>query len=383
MQCYTASDLALQSERKSTLPEQSFEEFFSNAYKRAQTTGLRKSVEARDSAGFQVTAGAELGHPDFEHLKVGEKKEAQGVVFFLDIRGFTKLSFVLPNDELLWILQALTEAAIRSVIQFGGHVMEFTGDGIMAVFGDSRTVPEIAGFAALHTTAFLMKGVQDYVNPQLQRLGTEPVRIGVGMEFGDILWSRIGILNTTQVKPISEATFLAGKLSCGGKTKAWEAMVGANLAAWIPDDFKEPAPKYKFTANGVEYSRDLFLFKWDQFGSANQVGGGELRKRLLGHKLASNIQKSPYLLGLKVLTEAGYDVVFDMSADCPHLVVGLDRNGDRAAILTFESNSPHAVPSVFLRQNGHLERIDVEGGQWARSGADLVALMAGVRKAWS
>jgi class 3 adenylate cyclase len=365
------------------MPEQRFDEFFSNAYKRAKTAGLRKSVEARDSAGLQVTAGAELGHPDFEHLKVGEKKEAQGVVFFLDIRGFTKLSFVLPNDELLWILQALTEAAIRSVIQFGGHVIEFTGDGIMAVFGDSRTVPEIAGFVALHTTSFLMKGVQDYVNPQLQRLGTEPVRIGVGMEFGDILWSRIGILNTTQVKPISEATFLAGKLSCGGKTKAWEAMVGANLAAWIPGDFKVPAPKYKFTANGVEYSRDLFLFKWDQFGSANQVGGGELQKRLLGHKLASNIQKSPYLLGLKVLTEAGYDVVFDMSADCPHLVVGLDPNGDLAAILTFASNSPHAVPSVFVRQSGHLERIDVEGDQWARSGADLVALMGGLRKAWS
>jgi class 3 adenylate cyclase len=365
------------------LLQQSFGDFFSSAYKRAQTTGLKKSFEARDSAGLQATAGAQLGHPDFEHLKVGERKEAQGVVFFLDIRGFTKLSFVLPNDELLWILQALTEAAIKSVIQFGGHVIEFTGDGIMAVFGDSHTAAESAGFAALDATAFLMKGVQDYVNPQLESLGTEPVRIGVGMEFGDILWSRIGILNTTQVKPISEATFLAGKLSCGGKTKAWEAMVGANLAAWIPDDFKVPAPKYKFTANGVEYSRDLFLFKWDQFGSANRTGGGELRKRLLGHKLASNIQKPPYLVGLKILTEAGYDVVFDMSTDCPHLVVNLDRNTNLQAILTFESNSPHSVPSVFLRQNGHLERIDVEADQWVQSGADLVALLAGVRKAWS
>src|SRR5579864_4411982 len=148
------------------MSEQSFEDFFSSAYQRAKTRGVTKVAEARDSAAsLQAGAAAKLGHPDFESLLVGETREGQGVILFLDIRGFTKLSFVLSNNELLWILQALTEAAVKSVIQFGGHVMEFTGDGIMAVFGDSQVSAEAAGFSALHTTAFLMKGVRDYVNP--------------------------------------------------------------------------------------------------------------------------------------------------------------------------------------------------------------------------
>lgn len=364
------------------MAERTFEDLFSGAYRRAKATGVTKFAEARDSLPLlKAEAAAKLGHPEFEHLRVGETKDGQGVVLFLDIRGFTKLSFVLSNNELLWILQALTEAAINSVIQFGGHVMEFTGDGIMAVFGDSQLHPELAAFSALNTTAFLMKGVQENVNPRLENLGTEPVRTAVGMEFGEILWSRIGILNTTQVKPISEATFLAGKLSCGGRTKAWEAMVGASLAEWIPDDFKVRAPKYEFVANGVGYSRELFLFKWEQFGRANQLAGATLKSRLLGRKLSSSIQKSPYLAALKLLTVAGYDVFLDESTDCPHLLVELDHEGELAALITFESASACAIPVVFVRHDKELERIEVDPVQWVQSGGNLVSLVAALRNA--
>jgi hypothetical protein len=335
----------------------------------------------REGRALDASVAARLGHPGFENLKIGETAEDQGVVFFLDIRGFTKLSFVLSNRELLWILQALTEAAVESVLQFNGHVIEFTGDGIMAVFGDSRMVSEESAFAALHTTSFLMKGIQDNVNPRLEHFGTEPIRTAVGMEFGDILWSRIGVLNSSQVKPISEATFLAGKLSCGGKTKAWEAMVGADLAEWIPDGFKVPAPKYKFVANGVEYSRDLYLFKWEQFGNENLSRPKEFRKLLLERKLNARPQKSPYLTSLRVLTEAGYHVYLDESADCPHVVVELDRQRDLSAILTFDTNSPDAMPSVFLKERGNLENIDLDPVQWEKSGRDLVAMLAAVRMA--
>lgn len=283
--------------------------------------------------------------------------------------------------ELLWILQALTEAAVESVLQYCGHVIEFTGDGVMAVFGDSRMSSEESAFSALHTTSFLMKGIQDYVNPRLEHFGTEPIRTAVGMEFGDILWSRIGILNRSQVKPISEATFLAGKLSCSGKTKAWEAMVGANLAEWVPEDFKVAAPKYKFVTNGVEYSRDLFLFKWEQFAHENLLRPKEFRRLLVERKLKPTRQKSPYLTSLKLLTEAGYKVFFEESADCPHLVVELDKLKNLSAILTFDSNSGQSMPSIFLRVRGNLEKIDLDPVQWEKSGRDLVAMMAAARVA--
>jgi adenylate cyclase len=373
------------------MPDLSFQELFSGAYNRTLREAVEKRFElreggaARQAAIDQLASVATLralGHPEFEDLDVGETREGQGVVFFLDIRGFTKLSFVLDNAELLRILQALTETAVASVTQFSGHVIEFTGDGIMAVFGDSKNTPEAAGFAALHTTSFLMKGIQEVVNPALERAGTEAVRAAIGMEFGEILWSRIGIFGTTQVKPVSEATFLAGKLSTGERTKAWEAKVGAYLATWIPDDYKVQVPKFKFIANGVEYSRELFLFKWDQFGATYRMSAAGLQKRFFARKLGQAVAKSPYLAALKFLTEAGYNTVFDDSTDCPHLVVDVDPSRGLQAIVTFEAEFSSGTPSVFVRQNGKLEVVEVDRKEWAESGADLARLMAGIAKTW-
>jgi class 3 adenylate cyclase len=270
------------------MAERTFSELFSTAYDRARGKEVvAKSLQASEGRALDVAISVALGHPDFEHLQVGQTAKGRGVVFFLDIRGFTKLSFVLPNEELLVILQALTMASVASVLQFGGHVIEFTGDGVMAVFGDSRTVAELAAFSALHTTAFLMKGIRDEVNPRLVQNGTQPVRTGVGMEFGEILWSRIGILGNTQVKPISEATFLAGKLSSSKFTAAWESKVGAELANWIPGDFKAAAKKYEFTMDKRAYERELFVFKWEEFGLVYQSQAAALKKRLIERKLGA------------------------------------------------------------------------------------------------
>ena len=260
--------------------EDIFGEYYSSAYQRARSNDkLTKSLAMSESAG------ADLGHPDYTALQVGDMVEGQGVIFFLDIRGFTKLSIALPNQELVAILQALTEASVRLIHHFKGHVIEFTGDGVMAAFGDAQSSPEAGALAALQTTAALMVGVRDRVNPQLEELGTETVRTAVGMEFGKVLWSRIGIGSTTQVKPISDVTFLAGKLCTSKFTGAWESKVGAGLAAWIPDEFKQRARKYEFTLNNKNYSRDLFLFKWEEFLGTLERQPGLLTKILLERKL--------------------------------------------------------------------------------------------------
>jgi adenylate cyclase len=267
------------------MAESRFQDLFENAYagfsphKAARRTGLKAMG---DAAGI-VKA---LGHPEFEFLEIGETAEGKGLVFFMDVRGFTKLSFVYSNEDLLRILQALLQAAVRSVAQFGGHTIEFTGDGIMATFGDSKKSPEEACLSGLHCTAFLMAGVRDVINPRLKSAGTEPVRIAIGMEFGDLLWARLGLLAASQVKPISEATFLAGKLSTAKYTEPWEAKVGENVAFWIPDEFKEKARRYEFSVDGRTYKHDLFVFKWKQFGEEFQSNAEQLKKRFFARKLS-------------------------------------------------------------------------------------------------
>jgi len=279
------------------MPGQSFKELFESAYGTARAQKVARAMDSR-ILKESISAARALGHPEYEFLQIGQSADGKCLVFFLDIRGFTKLCFVYSNEELLRILQSLVEASVRSIAQFGGHTVEFTGDGVMAVFGDSQMSAEDASFAGLHCTSFLMKGVRDVVNPRLKAAGTEPIRIAVGMEFGDVLWARIGVVSTSQVKPISEVTFLAGKLSTGKYTASWEAKVGENLAAWIPDEFKEKVKRYEFVLENKTYSHDLYLFKWQKFGEEFQANMDGLRKRLLARKVGAGLLTAARTLGI-------------------------------------------------------------------------------------
>lgn len=236
---------------------------------RAAFDNALKSVALTEEARRQTIDAAfgqrKLGHPEFEKLAILERKKSKSTVLFLDIRGFTKLSFSRENEELLGIIQAVTLASVEEIADNGGYVGEFTGDGVMAYFGDSRTSDEDAAYAALRTAGGLMEDVKDYVNPRLSRNGGDPIRIALGMEHGQVLWSRIGTPGTSQVKAVSDVTFLAGKLATSKFTNAWECKIGERLAAWLDNDFKEKTEAYKFQIDGRQFSHDLYLFDWLKF----------------------------------------------------------------------------------------------------------------------
>jgi class 3 adenylate cyclase len=261
-----------------------FRQLFEESLKTSRE--LRKSTH-RDVRDSQLPAIQPLGHPEYEELSLMATAESKSVVFFLDVRGFTKLSFVLENGDLLDILQALTEASIKAISSFRGYVGEFTGDGIMAYFGDSRSTQEEAALSGLMAASMLMRGVKEVVNPQLGVLGHDPIRVAVGMEYGDVLWSRIGLPTVNQVKAVSDVTFLAGKLATSRFTNAWECKVGERLAAWIPDEFKRPAEAYSFQYDQKKVSHGLFYFDWERFSVAYGQNPQVVRQRFIDRKIGS------------------------------------------------------------------------------------------------
>ena len=285
-----------------------FGESFRRAYEKA--TPFQKTARVTDSVMAEAPSAVELGHPEYVDLKAGQMRSANAVVGFVDIRGITKLSFALDSEELLRVIQALTEASIRAIHDGGGYIGEFTGDGVMSYFGDSTLSDEEATLAALETMSVLFKSVEDIVNPKLKVDGLDPIRISAGMEFGEILWTRIGVGSVSQLKPIGTATFLAGKLSQGGYTNSWECKVGGELANWIPDEFRQKAKQYgPVVVNGQQFTRDLYLFNWRQYAAdsiANQAETeSKVRKRFLGSGKLSAVMAATNIVSPAPTTRSG------------------------------------------------------------------------------
>jgi hypothetical protein len=63
----------------------------------------------------------------------GERKQVS--VLFTDLAGYTTMSEKLDAEEVYALMDQVYEILIHKVTEYGGTVNEFTGDGIMALFG--------------------------------------------------------------------------------------------------------------------------------------------------------------------------------------------------------------------------------------------------------
>jgi len=271
-----------------------FDKSFSDVYKAVYENSKQHiGVFSGEMAEIKKSLSEGLGHPNFTDMKYGEIIPGSIIVFFMDIRGFTKISIALDNEELIRILQATTIASIYSVRKFGGYIIEYTGDGIMAYFGDGIKTNSRDAFNSLRAATYLMEGIKNNVNSYLSRNGDETIRVGMGLEYGNTLWTQIGTPDACQPKPVSEVTFIAGKNS--SHANPWEVIIGKNIAEWVPEGFKDTYKAYEFQKDNEKYSYKRFLFKWQEFSkqfNANQqeIEYTFLKKNLpaLGTTIMSN-----------------------------------------------------------------------------------------------
>jgi adenylate cyclase len=111
----------------------------------------------------------------------GERREV--TVMFVDIRDFTPFAEANTAEETVARLNALFEIVVPAVVDAGGHVNKFFGDGALAVFGAPNDLAEHADAAV--TAAVLIQRLV------AKRFGRD-LRIGIGINTGVVIAGTIG-----------------------------------------------------------------------------------------------------------------------------------------------------------------------------------------------
>jgi adenylate cyclase len=138
-------------------------------------------------------------------------------IIFTDIRNFTTLSEASSSER---VVEWLTEYFARMntvVIERGGHISKFIGDGLMIVFGaplghDEKTEARAAADCGLAMLEEVKKINQDW-------LGTDrpQIRIGVGIHTGEATCGVVGSQQRLEYTIIGDTVNLAARLE--SKTK--------------------------------------------------------------------------------------------------------------------------------------------------------------------
>jgi adenylate cyclase len=188
---------------------------------RATLTAALEAYLGRRSAA-RVLAGP---------LRRGVGETIQAALLFADLRGFTALSESNPPSAVISALDAWFDRIALSVHAFGGEVLKFMGDGVLAIFPvASATTPRLACDAALSAVAAARAGMA-HLDEARRREGLEPLPFGVALHLGEILWGNIGAADRLDFTAIGPAVNLVSRLEglCRPLDKA--ALVSGAFAA--------------------------------------------------------------------------------------------------------------------------------------------------------
>lgn len=126
-------------------------------------------------------------------IRLGDGEETRALVWYSDLRASTRLAETMPSEEFLQLLNVYFECAARPAIAAGGEVLAFIGDAVLAIFPvtDEAAFPEITGraVAALGESIVLA----DKVNAERGQAGLEPIRYGIGLNVGSVMYGNIGV----------------------------------------------------------------------------------------------------------------------------------------------------------------------------------------------
>jgi adenylate cyclase len=153
------------------------------------------------NAGERVLAG---------HIRRGDTEAIHAAIWLSDMRGFTRLADTLQPQQLVDLLNRYFDCQVPAIVEHGGEVLKFMGDGLLAIFpiGAERDFSTIcaaalaAGKAARDEIAVLHATEAD----------DDGMRFGLALHVGDVLFGNIGSGNRLDFTCIGPAVNLAARL---------------------------------------------------------------------------------------------------------------------------------------------------------------------------
>jgi adenylate cyclase len=135
----------------------------------------------------------------------------QAALLFADLRGFTALSEFNPPAAVISALDAWFDRIAGPVHAFGGEVLKFIGDGVLAIFPVAAGSPRSACDAALRAVTAARTGME-HLDAARRREGLPPLPFGAALHLGEMLWGNIGAADRLDFTAIGPAVNLVSRL---------------------------------------------------------------------------------------------------------------------------------------------------------------------------
>jgi adenylate cyclase len=129
------------------------------------------------------------------------------VILYIDIVGSTKIAMTLPVEKLAAIVSAFTHEISLIVSAYGGYVLKYLGDAILAFFPvtDIKLDLYMPCINAVQCARSMVKTVKEGFNPVLLQEDYPDISVRIGIDVGEVVVVQYGWNSQTSIKNEGEA----------------------------------------------------------------------------------------------------------------------------------------------------------------------------------
>lgn len=180
----------------------------------------------------------------------GDIREIHAVIFFSDLRGFTRLSEEQAGPRVLERLNSYFDCIVPPIEDRGGEILKFMGDGLLAIFPIEHEPTEVclAALAAAHDGRERMIAAEDGA-----------IRCGMALHVGHVLYGNIGGPSRLDFTTIGPAVNRTARLENLARDLGRDVVLSADFARHCPDRTYSLG---RYELRGIDGSHEVFAPRW-------------------------------------------------------------------------------------------------------------------------
>ncbi|MDJ0983244.1 MAG: adenylate/guanylate cyclase domain-containing protein [Kiloniellales bacterium] len=202
-----------------------------------------------DDAGQRVLSGK---------IERGTAESIKAVLWYSDLRGFTRIADTAPSETLLGLLNDYAACVVETLHAHNGQVLKFVGDGILAIFklADARA----AGEEALDAAEALLACI-DALNAQREAAGLPTSDIYLALHLGEVLYGNIGSLERLDFTVVGPAVNEVSRIEGLCRNLDQRVLVSSDFAAGAPAARPRLVSLGRYALRGVAEPQELFTLE--------------------------------------------------------------------------------------------------------------------------
>ena len=175
-------------------------------------------------AGELILAGA---------TRRGTGTTVRAAIMVCDLRDFTRISDNWPRDDVIDLLNDYFDAMSEPIARYGGEILKFIGDGLLAIF--PLSAPDAC--ANLLRAVAEARQAMAALNERNSVTGRAPLNYGIGVHVGDVMYGNIGSTSRLDFTVIGPAVNMASRLEALTKTIGKKVLLSRAFAELVEKEF--------------------------------------------------------------------------------------------------------------------------------------------------